>query len=103
MPHVRAIATHRLVELRAEMAANPPPERDAAFVKLVDRDIERFLEKPSAPYEMPGTPNAPPGAPIGQPAMNWLGDAAWTAIGPAGWAAHWLGDAPACSAAHHGF
>ena len=97
MPHVRAIATHRLEELRAEMAANPPPERDAAFVRLVDRDIERFLERPSSPYEMPGTPNAPPGAPIGEPAMEWLARDAWFAAGPAGWAATWLGDASACS------
>ncbi len=98
MPHVRALATRKLMDLRAEMAANPPPERDAAFVQLVDRDIERFLEKPSAPYEMPGTPNAPPGAPIGEPAMDWLARDAWTTAGPAGWAAHWLGTAPACSA-----
>ncbi len=103
MPHVRAIATHRLVELRAEMAANPPPERDAAFVHLVDRDIERFLDKPSSPYEMPGTPNAPPGAPIGQPAMDWLAGEAWTAAGPAGWATRWLGISPVCEADRGGF
>ena len=98
MPHARALATRKLVDLRAEMAANPPPESDAAFVQLVDRDIERFLEKPSAPYEMPGTPNAPPGAPIGEPAMDWLARDAWTAAGPAGWAAVWLGTSPACAA-----
>ena len=103
MPHVRAIATHRLVELRAEMAANPPPDRDAAFVHLVDRDIERFLDKPSSPYEMPGTPNAPPGAPIGQPAMDWLAGEAWTAAGPAGWATRWLGISPVCEADRGGF
>ncbi|WP_419160929.1 zinc-dependent metalloprotease [Candidatus Palauibacter sp.] len=103
MPHVRAIATHRLVELRAEMAANPPPERDAAFVRLVDRDIERFLDKPSSPYQMPGTPNAPPGAPIGQPAMDWLAGDTWSMAGPAGWAAEWLGGSPACSAEGGGF
>ena len=103
MPHVRAIATHRLVELRAEMAANPPPERDAAFVQLVDRDIERFLDKPAAPYEMPGTPAAPPGAPIGEPAMDWLAGEAWTAAGPAGWATRWLGISPVCEADRGGF
>ena len=103
MPHVRALATRKLVDLRAEMAANPPPERDAAFVQLVDRDIERFLEKPSAPYEMPGTPNAPPGAPIGEPALDWLARDAWTAAGPAGWATGWLGTSPACSADRKNF
>ncbi|WP_420442130.1 zinc-dependent metalloprotease [Candidatus Palauibacter sp.] len=109
MPHVRALATRKLVDLRAEMAANPPPESDAAFVQLVDRDIERFLEKPSAPYEMPGTPNAPPGAPIGEPAMDWLagntsvaGDA-WTAAGPAGWAMGWLWTSLTCSADRDSF
>ena len=103
MPHVRAIATHRLVALRTELAANPPPERDAAFVQLVDRDIGRFLDKPAAPYEMPGTPSAPPGAPIGEPAMEWLARDAWIAAGPAGWAATWLGDSPACSVQRGGF
>ncbi|MXX67572.1 MAG: DUF5117 domain-containing protein [Gemmatimonadales bacterium] len=103
MPHVRAIATRSLTDMRAEMAANPPPERDAAFAALVDRDIERFLEKPSAPYEMPGTPSAPPGAPIGEPALDWLARDAWTAAGPTGWAAQWLGTAPACSADRQNF
>jgi hypothetical protein len=103
MPHVRAIATRNLTDMLEEMAANPPPEREAAFVALVYRDVERFLEKPSAPYMMPGTPNAPPGAPIGQPAMEWLARDAWSMAGPAGWAAQWLEDAPACSAAPDGF
>ena len=103
MPHVRALATRKLVDLRAEMAANPPPESDAAFVQLVDRDIERFLEKPSAPYEMPGTPNAPPGAPIGEPAMDWLAGDAWLSAGPAGWATRWLGSAPVCEADRSNF
>ena len=103
MPHVRALATRKLVDLRAEMAANPPPERDAAFVQLVDRDIERFLDKPAAPYEMPGTPAAPPGAPIGEPAMDWLAGEAWTAAGPAGWATRWLGISPVCEADRGGF
>jgi hypothetical protein len=31
------------------------------------------MERPATVIEMPGTPNAPPGAPIGQPAMDWLG------------------------------
>ena len=103
MPHVRALATRKLVDLRAEMAANPPPERDAAFVQLVDRDIERFLDKPAGPYEMPGTPAAPPGAPIGEPAMDWLAGEAWTAAGPAGWATRWLGISPVCEADRGGF
>jgi len=36
-------------------------------------NIERFLERPAEPTSMPGFPAAPPGAPIGQPAMQWLG------------------------------
>ena len=103
MPHVRAIATQSLTDMRAEMAANPPPERDAAFAALVYRDIERFLEKPSAPYEMPGTPNAPPGAPIGEPAMEWLAVDAWSAAGPAGWAFGWLEASPYCSTDRENF
>ena len=35
-------------------------------------DIQRFMDRPAGPAAMPEMPGAPPGAPIGQPAMNWF-------------------------------
>jgi len=69
------------------------------------QDIERFLTRPANPYSLPLTPGAPPGAPIGQPAMDWLGgsaaiteDVLWNTSGPAGWGYAWLqAGAPSCS------
>jgi hypothetical protein len=45
---------------------------DSAHQQLLASDIKRFLESPASPYAMPLIPNAPPGAPIGEPAMEWL-------------------------------
>jgi len=77
MPQVRAIATHRLErlgsgELRASREAS---EADVAHYALLTRDIRRFLERPASPYQPPATPDIPPGAPIGEPAMDWIGGA----------------------------
>jgi hypothetical protein len=74
MAQVRAMASHAL---RALM--NPPstlkvtesPER-SAHAALVSADIKRFLERPIAPTPRIEIPDMPPGAPIGQPAMEWL-------------------------------
>ncbi len=98
MPHVRAIATQHLANWHGAIMSAPPPETEAAFVSLVARDIERFLERPAETYAMPGTPAAPPGAPIGDPAMEWLTSGSWwTEAGPSGWAEGWLGHDPNCS------
>lgn len=78
MPQVRAIATHQLErlgagELRASAQAS---DADVAHYALLTRDIRRFLERPAGPYQAPPVPNIPPGAPIGEPAMDWLGGGA---------------------------
>jgi hypothetical protein len=39
---------------------------------LLGRDIERALNRPAAPYNALPSPNAPPGAPIGEPALEYL-------------------------------
>ena len=97
MPQVRAIATHHLAEMRREIVEGEPHPGDrAAFLGLLARDVGRFLARPGAPYEPPETPDAPPGAPIGEPAMHWLGVEAWRRAGPAGWVDGWS-VAPACS------
>ncbi len=125
MPHVRAIATQALVQLQDFIAQAGAADHEAAFLALLTRDVQRFLDRPADPYEAPGTPNAPPGAPIGEPAMEWVAGAAgrwwpanasgarqaadaagisWSTAGPAGWwDAWWPGGAPACSAATRGY
>ncbi len=105
MPQVRAVATMHLAGMgRAASEAMAGGDAQAAFATLLSMDIKRFMARPAAPYEMPGTVGAPPGAPIGEPAMDWLGGATpWTAAGPAGWAHGWLYGAPVCSADNGGF
>ncbi len=47
-------------------------EADAAHYTLLTRDIERFLDRPAEVFSQPAVPAPPPGAPIGEPAMDWL-------------------------------
>jgi hypothetical protein len=80
MPQVRAIATYRLSRRAAELARGSAPsvtasreaEAQLAHAALLARDIERFLSRPGPIYAQAGTPQSPPGAPIGEPAMDWL-------------------------------
>ena len=44
-----------------------------AHAQLLMSDIGRFLERPQAPIETPARPDMPPGDPIGDPGMRWLG------------------------------
>ncbi len=75
MPQVRAVASMRLERKRNELAewATQDNEADAAHYALVARDIKRFLERPAEAVADADALAAPPGAPIGEPAMNWLG------------------------------
>jgi hypothetical protein len=80
MPQVRAIATYRLSGRAAELARGSAAsnssartaEADLAHAALLARDIERFLSRPGPIYAQAVTPQPPPGAPIGEPAMDWL-------------------------------
>lgn len=95
MPHVRAIATSTLSGLRTELMAMS----DAPHAAMLAMDIERFLERPAAPATMPDMPSAPPGAPIGQPAMDWLGS-----LGIGQPAMEWLyRTEPLCTWEEHGW
>ena len=72
---VRAIASYKLSRLatRARAAVNKT-ELDTAQRQLLAADIKRFLERPLDP-ERPfqhAAPDAPPGAPIGDPGQDWL-------------------------------
>jgi hypothetical protein len=88
MPQVRAIATLKLQRRGAELARTAgvesngngapaavqgPGDAAVAHAMLLADDIRRFLERPStAVAARTPTPAGPPGAPIGEPAMDWL-------------------------------
>ncbi|MYA12842.1 MAG: DUF5117 domain-containing protein [Gemmatimonadetes bacterium] len=74
MPQVRAIASQHLERLKF-MAAERGQVHDAdgAHFALLASDIHRFQERPYGALTAPGTPSAPPGAPIGSPALDWIG------------------------------
>jgi hypothetical protein len=84
MPQVRAVATLKLqrrgTELAQVAAANDADgqqqsmaEPALAHAVMLAMDIRKFLERP-APAATPTmqAPAAPPGAPIGDPGMEWL-------------------------------
>jgi hypothetical protein len=77
---VRAIASLKLSKLAARLkTAVTKTEADAAQRMLIAADIKRFLERPidlARPIPLPA-PDAPPGAPIGEPAMDWLAAPPW--------------------------
>jgi hypothetical protein len=79
MPQVRAVATQRLQRQQAaltRLAATPAAAQGkgdvAAHAGLLAADIKRFLERPAGAVTRMASPAAPPGAPIGEPAMDWL-------------------------------
>jgi hypothetical protein len=85
---VRAIASMKLSKLaaRAKTAVNKT-ELDTAQRTLIAADIKRFLERPldlQRPIALPA-PDAPPGAPIGDPGWDWLAPAPWYPRAPFNW------------------
>jgi Met-zincin/Domain of unknown function (DUF5117) len=74
MSQVRAIASHALKTRMTVMTANGAglTSDRAAHASLLAADIKRFLDRPSVPATRTEIPDAPPGAPIGQPAMDFL-------------------------------
>jgi hypothetical protein len=74
MPQVRAIALHKLRHKQRELrqAEAQTQTAQAAHAALLASDIERALNRPAAPYTTPAVPVAPPGAPIGDQALDWL-------------------------------
>ncbi|HUF26142.1 MAG TPA: zinc-dependent metalloprotease [Gemmatimonadaceae bacterium] len=84
MPQVRAVANLKLqrrsTELTRIAAANDGDgqaqsvsEAAVAHATLLSADIKRFMERPTSPVpvRMP-VPPPPPGAPIGDPGLDWL-------------------------------
>ena len=71
MSQVRAIVSAKL-KARAAGLASTGSSPAAAHAALLAADIKRFLERPLAPATRTEIPAPPPGAPIGEPAMEWL-------------------------------
>jgi hypothetical protein len=83
MSQVRALATYKLARRGAELGrvsattdgngTARAAEPEAAHALSLASDITRFLERPATAVavRMP-SPAIPPGAPIGEPAMEWL-------------------------------
>jgi hypothetical protein len=76
MAQVRAIASlalkTRMTAMSSPAAAGGLTTERAAHASLLSADIKRFLERPSIPATRGELPEAPPGAPIGQPAMEFI-------------------------------
>ncbi len=82
MPQVRAIASYRLSLQQSEITESAALDgADAAHFALLSGDIGRFLTRPAEPFSEPNPASAPPGAPIGEPAMNWLAGLDWVCTG----------------------
>ena len=70
MRQVRAISSAALSRTRDDLRDRSASEPHA---QLLARDIQRFLDRPGEVVADRLAPPAPPGAPIGEPAMDWLG------------------------------
>ncbi|MEO5509244.1 MAG: zinc-dependent metalloprotease [Longimicrobiales bacterium] len=73
MSQVRAVASMTLKDLAAELAGGSGDYPSQAHAYLLRTDITRFIERPLAPIPSARSPIMPPGQPIGQPAMWFLG------------------------------
>ncbi|MCH6547769.1 MAG: zinc-dependent metalloprotease [Gemmatimonadetes bacterium] len=74
MPQVGAIAAMHLQTAQNDLTNRvaSASRGDAAHYSQIARDIARFFNRPAAEVSQPATVTAPPGAPIGDPAMDWL-------------------------------
>jgi hypothetical protein len=78
MPQARAVATFKLKTMMTEMSqrgtlvGTPDAEAQSANSFYLADEIKRFLDRPAPPAQRQSVPEAPPGAPIGQPAMEWI-------------------------------
>ena len=86
---VRAIASLKLSKLAARLKGETAAsESEQAQHALLAADIKRFLERPADPIKSMPAPDAPPGAPIGDPGMDWLApppSCSWSASHPDWW------------------
>ncbi|MDE3164887.1 MAG: zinc-dependent metalloprotease, partial [Acidobacteriota bacterium] len=77
-PQVRAIAALKLSKLAARLRGEAgQDEAEQAQRALLAADIRRFLERPADAARVMPVADAPPGAPIGEPVLDWLAPAPW--------------------------
>jgi hypothetical protein len=72
MPQVRALASDALQTLARPAASASAGRLEAAHAALLAQDIRRFLERPADSAASPAIPVAPPGPPLGEPALAYL-------------------------------
>jgi hypothetical protein len=78
MPQARALATYNLKKMMNAMGQQavlpnaPDAEAQSANAGYLADEIKRFLERPAQPAARQSVPEGPPGAPIGEPAMEWM-------------------------------
>ena len=72
MPQVRALATLYLQRIGTQAVNASAPVVEQALAALTANDIKRFIERPHTAGDIRQTPAPPPGAPIGDPGMDWL-------------------------------
>ena len=77
MPEVRAIASAALSIIVGQAGPGGAEPENVAARQLIAADIKRFLERPMEPVRTPTTPDAPPGAPIGDFPNDWLAPPSW--------------------------
>jgi hypothetical protein len=85
---VRAIATLKLSKLAARLRSEAnTTEAEQAQHTLLAADIKRFLDRPAETIRIMPAPDSPPGAPIGDPGMDWLArpSCGWTEAHPDWW------------------
>jgi len=86
---VRAIASLKLSKLATRLKAeSPASESEQAQHSLLAADIRRFLDRPADPMKPIPVADSPPGAPIGDPGMDWLAPAppcSWSGAHPDWW------------------
>ena len=86
---VRAIASLKLSKLAARLKGETGAgESEQAQHALLAADIKRFLERPTDPMKPMPASDAPPGAPIGDPGMDWLAlppPCSWSSAHPDWW------------------
>ncbi len=70
MPQVRAISSASLRRSQSELLSRGQSE---AHAQMLAGDIQRFLDRPGEVVTDRVAPSAPPGSPIGEPALDWLG------------------------------
>ena len=70
MPQVRAISSALLRRSHSELLSRGQSE---AHAQMLAGDIQRFLDRPGEVVTDRVAPSAPPGSPIGEPALDWLG------------------------------